>query len=180
MEAVIHFSGTTDLQQDLHSISTWCSKWKLSLNSSKCAVMCFSLSSSFPLSYYLNGQPIEPVDKHKDLGITVCSNLSWSDHISDICAKALQIVHGSAPSSPSNVHLCLYLSLVCNKLTYCSQFWWPHLIRDSISFEHVQRRFTEFLLNDYISDYKARLISLNLLPSCTGLSSKIFCFWSSA
>ena len=30
--------------------------------------------------------------------------------------------------------------------------------------ERVQRRASKFLLNDYSSDYKSRLISLNLLP----------------
>ena len=30
--------------------------------------------------------------------------------------------------------------------------------------ERVQRRASKFLLNDYSSDYKSRMISLNLLP----------------
>ena len=141
MEAVSHYLGTTHLQQDLDSLSIWCSKWKLSLNSSKCAVMRFSLSSLSPSSCYLNGQPSKPVDKHKDLGTMICQNLSWSDHISDICVKvykSLHLIHRSIPSSPSNVRLRLYLSLVRSKLTYCSQLWRPCLIKDIISLESIQ------------------------------------------
>ena len=58
----------------------------------------------------------------------------------------------------------LYLTLVCSQLTYCSQLWRPQLTKDITSFERVQRRATKFILNDYDSDYKSRLITLNVLP----------------
>ena len=47
---------------------------------------------------------------------------------------------------------------------YCSQLWRPNLNTDISKLERVQRRTTKFILNDYISDYKSRLIRLNLLP----------------
>ena len=83
------------------------------------------------------------------------------------CAKAyksLRFVRWSIPSSTSIVRFHLYLSLVRSKLTYCYQLWRPYLIKDIISLECVQRRATKFVLNDYSSNYKARLISLKLLP----------------
>ena len=75
--------------------------------------------------------------------------------------KSLHLICQSISSSPSNVRLCLYLSLVHSKLTYCSQLWQPYLIRDIISLE---RRAAKFVLNNYSSNYKARLTSLYLLP----------------
>ena len=42
--------------------------------------------------------------------------------------------------------------------------WWPHLLKDVEKLENIQRRATKYILNDYVSDYKSRLISLNLLP----------------
>ena len=49
-------------------------------------------------------------------------------------------------------------------LSYCSQLWRPYLIKDIESIERVQRKATKYILNDYHSDYKARLSQLQLLP----------------
>ena len=38
------------------------------------------------------------------------------------------------------------------------------MFKDMNSLETVQRRATKFILNDYSSDYKSRLLSLHLLP----------------
>ena len=69
----------------------------------------------------------------------------------------------------SNLHspgtlLSLYVTLVCSKLSYCTQIWRPHLVRDIRSFESLQHRATKFILRDYTSYYKDRLQSLKLLP----------------
>ena len=58
----------------------------------------------------------------------------------------------------------LYISLVRSQLTYGSQLWNPHLIKDVINLEQVQRHATCFILNDFNSDYKSRLLKLELLP----------------
>ena len=54
--------------------------------------------------------------------------------------------------------------LVYIKLMYCSLLWRPHLIKDIQLLERVQSRATEYIPNDYFSDYKSRLTNLNLLP----------------
>ena len=72
-----------------------------------------------------------------------------------------QPINPSPPQPPLYI-FHLYLSLV-RKLTYCSQLRRPYLIKDIISLERVQRTATKFVLNDS-SNYKARLISLKLLP----------------
>ena len=58
----------------------------------------------------------------------------------------------------------LYISLVHSQVFYCSVIWRPHLLKDIILLENVQRRTTKYILNDYRSDYKSRLIALGLLP----------------
>ena len=174
IEAVCRHSVSSDhLQQDIASVESWCSVWKLSLNNAKCVSLRISLLSSGSTPpdpvYYINGQPIVSVDKHKDLGVIIQKNLSWSDHISAACAKAYKSLYlirrtlSDSPSSPS-LKLHLYKSLVRSKLSYCSQLWRPQLLKDIICLERVQRRATKFILNDFSSDYKSRLISLNLLP----------------
>ena len=53
----------------------------------------------------------------------------------------------------------------CTLLSFNSQLniWHPHLLKDIIILERVQRRSTCFILNDYKSNYKSRLLKLNLL-----------------
>ena len=58
----------------------------------------------------------------------------------------------------------LYITLVRSHVTYCSQLWRPHLPKDIRSLEQIQRRATKFILQDFSSDYKTRLIKLNMLP----------------
>ena len=42
--------------------------------------------------------------------------------------------------------------------------WKPHFIKYIQQFERVQRRATKYILNDFTSDYKSRLIHIQLLP----------------
>ena len=47
---------------------------------------------------------------------------------------------------------------------YCSQIWRPNLVQDIQLLERVQRRATKYILNDYTSSYKTRLLKLSMLP----------------
>ena len=58
----------------------------------------------------------------------------------------------------------MYLWFVHMQLFYCTQVWRPHLMKDILNTERVQRRATKHVLNDYTSSYKTRLMQLNLLP----------------
>ena len=58
----------------------------------------------------------------------------------------------------------LYISIVRSNLLYCSPLWRPYLIKDILNLERIQHRASKYILGDYISDYKTRLIKLNLLP----------------
>ena len=127
----------------------------------------FSLSpeSQPTLSYCIGRATVKTQTNHRDLGILVRYNLSWSDHCNQICYKAycqLNLIRRTVPSS--SLKRSLYVSLVRSHMTYCCQLWRSHLIKDIIKLERVQRRSTKFILKDYESDYKCKLTSLNLLP----------------
>ena len=47
---------------------------------------------------------------------------------------------------------------------YCSCLWKPYLLSDIELLERVQRRATKYILNNYTSNYKERLLRLKLLP----------------
>ena len=86
-------------------------------------------------------------------------DLSWSVHISKICAKAYKTLHlicRTVSSTSPQTRLNLYFSLIWCKLMFCSQLWRPHLIKDITCLEQVQCRATKFVLNDFTSNYKSR------------------------
>ena len=61
--------------------------------------------------------------------------------------------------------------------TYASQIWRPMLLKDLYPIEHIQRRATKYILNDYTSDYRSRLIMLNLLPMSMLFELNDICFF---
>ena len=82
------------LQNDLDTLSSWLKEWNLFFNNSKCFLvrLCPNLTSSQSLSdsYTIDNYSIQRCDHHKDLGIILSSDLSWSLHIQGITAKAYQ------------------------------------------------------------------------------------------
>jgi len=103
--------------------------------------------------------------ENHDLGIQMSMDLSWSTHYSIICSKAykclalLKRMFGKFESVEARRPLYL-----APQLSYCSQLWNPHLIKDTTTLERVQRCAAKYILDDYSSDYKQRLLNLQLLP----------------
>ena len=157
------------LQQDLDSLFTWSIVWKLTFNLLKCKFMSISTSSVQSSHIYtMNGLQLNTTSHYRDLGVNFTNDLSWSQHYSIIVSKAYNTLHFLRRTISSHhsvrTKLILYTSLIRTRLTYCSQVWRPHLLKDIQTLERVQRRCTKFILNDYHSNYKDRLIFLKLLP----------------
>ena len=57
----------------------------------------------------------------------------------------------------------IYITLIRFQLTYSSQLWCPYTTKDIINIEQVQRRATKYILNNYSTYHKSRMIQLQLL-----------------
>ena len=155
------------LQVDVYSMLSWCLRWKLRLNPEKCAGIHFSNSPAVTPTLYNTDSEIKFVQHHKDLGIIVTNNLSWSSHHHHICSKAyfaLNLIRRTISTTSIDVKRRLYISLVRSNLSYCSQLWRPQHLKDIALLERVQRRATKYIIPNPNLDYKSRLISLHLLP----------------
>ena len=122
----------------------------------------FSMQGSVPsVKYRVNDSAIQCSSMHK-----VTQQILWSTHINRVCSRAYHSLHVIKRNIPQNSILALrknlYLTLVRSRLCYDSQLCRPHLFKDINNLERVQRRATMLILQDF-SDYKSRLISLNLL-----------------
>ena len=158
------------LQSDINSIADWINEHYLSLNSSKCKCMTVTRlrqHSVSPPTLLLNGEPMEKVDSYKYLGITLTSDLTWSDHIRNITAKSRRLVgllyrqfyKWSSPATLSR----LYVSLVRPLLEYASPAWSPYIIKDINSLESVQKFALKVCLKQWNMPY-CQLLNQSHLP----------------
>ncbi len=152
------------LQEDLAAVSTWCNQWNLTLNSNKCVAIHFSSQPQQTVPYNIGEAYVPFLDTQRDLGVTVSGTLSWSCQCDLVCTKAyrsLHVIRRNVPlSSPVYLKRQLYLTLVKSHASFCCQLWSHFLIKDIQSIEKIQRRATKYI---YTSDYKSRLLSLNML-----------------
>ena len=120
------------------AVEAWCRKWNLSLNSSKCCAIRFTLGKCDNGTYILNNTPIKFTNLQRDLGLLIKSDLSWSDHYNYICSKAyrsLYLIRKTIPATSSTeLKKRIYFTLTRSHLGYCSQIWRPHLIKDIVVF----------------------------------------------
>ena len=82
------------MQDYLDAISHWSSSFELFFNESKFAYICFwtKPSSNDIPQYTINGTCISKVDKIKDLGIILASNMNWDYHYKKITGKAYKLL----------------------------------------------------------------------------------------
>ena len=160
-------SDSTQLQHDINSLCRWGTESNLNFNHSKTVQLSFK-SQIVSSTYTIGSSIIKIVDKHRDLGVILSSNLSWEPHYQHITSKAYKLLgllrRSFSSNIPTNCKKQLYISLIRSHFMYCSVIWRPCLIKHIQLIERVQRRATKYILNDYISDYKSRLIKLQILP----------------
>ena len=169
LKTIRNISDCLSMQKDLQNLTIWSQCWKLNFNVAKCALLRFSSGcSSVIFNYTINDNLISAQETHRDLGIIMSSDLSWREHMKSILCRAYKTLNlvrrsFSRGHSPQTKKI-IYLSLIRSQLTYCSQIWRPHLLKDIVALEKIQRRATKYVLNDYTSDYRSRLIALHILP----------------
>ena len=93
----------------------------------------------------MNGQLLNSVTEHKDLGVIISSNLKVADHChyaSNKTNKILGLIKRTIKHRNTTVMVQLYKSLVRPHLEYCSPVWNPYYSKDKAMLENVQHRFT--------------------------------------
>ena len=93
------------------------------------------------------------------LNLTIWSQ-HWNLNFNVAKCALLWSYSGHSPQTKKT----LSLSLVHSQLTYCSQIWHPHLLKDIIILGKIQHCVTKYILNEFTSDYRSRLIALRILP----------------
>ena len=124
----------------------------------------------------LGSSAIERTYSYQYLGVSISSDLSWSDHIHNICTRARRTIgslyrHFYLNSNFTSLQN-LYLTLVRPLLEYACQVWHPHLVRDIAKPERVQKLALRLCTKQGTLDYST-LLSL-CKPSIIGSTLKVF------
>ena len=118
------------LQKDLTEVFNWADKWQMSFNASKCQSLSITRKKSPSLfDNCVSGQVIEQRDRHKYLGVTISSDLTFKHHIANIRANALAtlgIIRRNLGPCSKDVQLKAYQALVRPQLEYSAATWSPH------------------------------------------------------
>ena len=80
----------SDLQTTADSLSSWFSRWHLSVHPAKTVCMVLRSTGMPPcqLNIKIDGNHITQVTRHCHLGVTFNERLSWKDHVHDVIKKS--------------------------------------------------------------------------------------------
>jgi len=165
-KTITDVNDSHELQKDLNILDGWSISSDLLFNLTKNLFMSFK--PHLTTSYSIGNSSIPKVSTHRDLGIIISSDLDWEPHHKYIISKAYKMLGLLRRSFSTNITTIskkqLYISLVRSQLMFCSLLWKPYLLKDIRQLEQLQRRATKYILNDYSSNYKSRLLELKILP----------------
>ena len=137
IESLKHVS---ELQEDLTAVCEWAKHNNMQLHEDKFEYIChggspnsiWSAMPFAPFAYTLpNSCVLTPIDNVRDLGVTVSSDLSWAEHLSEMAFKGRSMaswILSAFRTRDKTSMMLLYKSLVRSLLEYCCVLWNPKLI----------------------------------------------------
>ena len=133
------------LQLRTHNICIWFSKWLLSVNTEKSAIMVFRSQRMLPVcvQVFINKNIIPQVSSHRHLGLILHECLSWDCHIDHVVLKAsakLGFLRRLANRLDPLVIRDLYMFCILPAAEYASEVWSGLSTTDAIRLEKLNRR----------------------------------------
>ena len=151
--AITSDADTNTLQEDLDKLAEWEGAWLMKFHPEKCNVLTITNNRNIiRKDYTLHGHILEHVTSAKYLGVTITSDLKWSQHINNITTKAnstIGFLKRNLNISNRGIKESSYKSLVRPTLYYASAVWDPYHQTDIKRLDMVQRRAARYVLNRF-------------------------------
>ena len=131
----------TILNTDLSTLLQWSKLWKVTFNPANTEVLYIGYSGNDPVNLTFDGNPLNVVNSHKHLGVTLMSNGKWSEHIERICKSAYKQVNVLRKLKYTLSRATLnkiYTTFILPTLEYASEVWDGCTLADSERLEKVQ------------------------------------------
>ena len=130
------------LQAAVDQLAFWFDSWALAVNHRKSALMVLTTRRSVPaLNVSLAGDVIQQATSHKHLGLTLDCHLSWSQHTTDIIAKAsrkIGLLRRLRRRLPALAIQSVYITCIRPALEYASVAWCGVSTSDTKRLERAQ------------------------------------------
>lgn len=134
------------LQNDINSVTLWCSENGMQCNTDKTVIVTYSRQHVVNYhTYKINNAFIRRKHVHKDLGILFDNKLNFDNHVQKMISNAKRssgVVFWATKTfrNPSSYSV-LFSALVRSKLEYCSEVWGGVGDVTSGKIEQVQKNF---------------------------------------
>lgn len=141
------------LNDALNVISNWCAAYDMEINFDK--LVCMSVTakkSPLQFTYKIGLKEIRRTMKMKYLGVTITHNLSWNEHVANICGSAqrkLGMLRRKLKQASPDVKLKAYTMIVRPTLEYASIVWDPYRRTLINQIERIQRLAVRFIFSKY-------------------------------
>jgi hypothetical protein len=152
------------LQEDLQLLFKWSEEWLMLFNADKCGVMHIGHNNRGE-EFRIGTAVLKVTKEEKDLGVIVSDDLKVSKQCNKAASSAnrmLGMVKRNFICRDREVIIPLYKSIIRPHLDYCVQAWRPHLRKDILRLEKIQRRTTKMVAGFELLPYEERLRRLNL------------------
>ena len=168
------------LDNDISAMVCWASENLMTFHPKKCKIVsvagkifldCLPFQRIFP--YSMNDVILDHEKSEKDLGLMVCSNLSWIKHQDAILSKAISQFNLLRRTchfvlNPTKKRT-LYLTIVRSLFEHCGNIWAPSQDAIKNRFEPFQKRCIKWILNEQIESYSdslyySKLIDIKIMP----------------
>ncbi len=109
----------------MNEISAWPARWEMPFNVKKYSILQVG-TRNLKYDYEMSGEKLESVYCVKDLGVTITSNLKFSQQCKEAAGTAntmLDFIKRNFSFKNKDIILPLYNSLVRPHLEYAVQFW---------------------------------------------------------
>ena len=130
---IVHVKNLNDLElilnQELHAVAEWMKSNRLALSILKTNFVLFHSKRLKPyksLNLKIDGVNIQEVSTVKYLGVTFDSNLTWKNHVNELClklSKTVGIFSKLRYYLNVDILIMLYYSLIYPFLTHGIQVW---------------------------------------------------------
>jgi hypothetical protein len=146
-EVCAHDGHDSTIQQSADEVMSWSSDNRMQLNTDKTKemVIYFGRKPAALAPITMQNSNIERVTTFKLLGVTINNQLTWQEHVHNICQKASQRLYfltllRRAGIDPMDI-IKVYCSIVRSVLEYAAIIWHPGLTcQQSSVIEHIQKR----------------------------------------
>ena len=158
------------LQHMLADLAEFTDKNQMKINHKKTKILPFNFSQKLdflPQLSFPNCEPLEVIYKTRLLGVTITSDLSWSEHVNDITLRATKklsvLIRFKAVGGTTDQLLTVYTSKIRSILEFAAPVFHSGLTKkQSQKLEMVQKKAFVIILSNLYINYETALTTLNM------------------